>query len=226
MGCTWLMGAWVQALKSSNSRLAKAALKHAKQLWDFGAKYPGSFTQSVPEIGAVYPSSVSTGLLRSNQVRLHRCQAQHIYPAAKAALQCGSHYTAPNCRLLLPAPLLWSAASDACVTRHCAGTAAGQDPVHHLPCNTCLSAVALPSEPRPGPGALAQHDTRDLSYVKALEAALAPAQRSMQAWRDDMAWGAAWLHMATGKRWYRKAALRYLQDSRKHEPSRCAVAGF
>ena len=47
-----------QALKSSNPKLAKAALKHAKQLWDFGAKYPGSFAQSVPEIGAVYPSSV------------------------------------------------------------------------------------------------------------------------------------------------------------------------
>ena len=36
-----------------------------------------------------------------------------------------------------------------------------------------------------------------------------------------MAWGAAWLHMASGKRWYRKRALQYLQDSRKHEPSRC-----
>ena len=36
-----------------------------------------------------------------------------------------------------------------------------------------------------------------------------------------MAWGAAWLHMASGKRWYRKWALQYLQDSRKHEPSRC-----
>ena len=42
------------------------------------------------------------------------------------------------------------------------------------------------------------------------------------AWRDDMAWGAAWMHRATGKRAYLKQALKLLEDSRTHEPSRCA----
>ena len=43
----------VQVLRSSDPKLAKAPLKHAGQLLDFGARYQGSFTQSVPEIGAV-----------------------------------------------------------------------------------------------------------------------------------------------------------------------------
>ena len=38
-----------------------------------------------------------------------------------------------------------------------------------------------------------------------------------------MAWGAAWMHRATGKRAYLKQALRLLEDSRKHEPSRCCL---
>ena len=45
-----------QVLRGSSPKLAKAALKHAGQLLDFGARYQGSFTQSVPEIGAVSSS--------------------------------------------------------------------------------------------------------------------------------------------------------------------------
>lgn len=42
------------------------------------------------------------------------------------------------------------------------------------------------------------------------------------AWRDDMAWGAAWLHAATQEPRYEQQAHAYLHDSKSAEADRCA----
>ena len=69
----------VQVWKQHDQKWATSALQHAKQLFAFGLQHPGCFSKSVPEMGAVYPSSAWRDDMAWGAAWLHIATQEPVY---------------------------------------------------------------------------------------------------------------------------------------------------